>query len=413
MNLETNSRMRRTPIALASALVLAACISPSSSLVQSADQGCPELNGGAPAQGTPALDARVRGVVQASADLRDATKSIKASVKTACANIARDLGASDTWSAIGDGDDAIHNDGRTGACDAARDRIEAIMTSDAGVRANFALSISRGACHADFDEQVKCEAGCESQEKCDPGTCQTRCEPGKVSVTCTASCTAHSFCEGHASAEANCEGSCEAECHGSCDGTCFDASGKPAQDATADCSGKCIGTCKGTCNGRCQITAEAGVVCGENVRCEGECTGQASDPICETEFSPPTCHVDVSCFESCRAHVEATAKCDPPIVKLIADVSAGGDVAKLVATIDANLPPLLLAAETQGKIVVNAATRFASSGKALLEASGSLDGHSLQCATAATKVAADSSVTLTVATQGGVDVDDACTRHAK
>jgi hypothetical protein len=44
---------------------------------------------------------------------------MKGDVKTACAHIASDLGASDSWSALGDGDEAISNANGTGACDVA------------------------------------------------------------------------------------------------------------------------------------------------------------------------------------------------------------------------------------------------------------------------------------------------------
>jgi hypothetical protein len=391
---------------------MVSCISTSSGIAESGE-GCPEFTSGATFDDNTKVDVRVRGLMQASADLEAVTATVKAAVKTACVNIAHDLGAQDSWSSLGDVDDAIHNQNGTGACDAANARITAIMQSNAGKAANFALVISRGACHVDFNEQVSCEAGCETQQKCDPGTVETRCQPGQVSVSCQDVCSANSYCEGSASAEANCQGSCEAECHGTCTGVCVDSTGSAVPVGTGTCHGKCIGSCDGTCTGMCQIQASAGIQCRANVRCKGTCAGKYTDPVCETEFTPPSCTVDQSCFDECQTSVASKTQCDPPTVELIADQNAGGDVAKLVATVDANLAQLVSVAETQGPLVVKAGQELVATGEVVLSVTGDLDGHSLACATTAAQAASASASTLQVSAQGGTNVSGTCTQNAK
>jgi hypothetical protein len=405
--------VQAAPFVTIGGVALVSCISTSSGLAQSG-QGCPEFTSGATFDDSVKVDVRVRGFMQASADLEAVSGTVKAAVKTACVNIAHDLGAQDTWSSLGDVDDAIHDQAGTGACDAANARITAIMESDAGKAANFALVISRGACHTDFNEQVSCEAGCETQQKCDPGTVETRCEPGQLSVTCQDVCSANSYCEGSASAEANCQGSCEAECHGSCSGVCIDSGGSVVPvGAGGACHGKCVGTCSGTCTGMCQVQASAGVQCGANVKCKGTCNGKYTDPVCETEFTPPSCTVDQSCFDECQTSVSSKTKCDPPTVELIANQNAGGDVQKLVTTVDANLAQLVSVAETQGPLVVKAGQKLVATGEVVFSATGDLDGHSLACATTAAQAASASVSTLQASAQGGTNVDQTCTQHAQ
>jgi hypothetical protein len=382
-----------------------ACISTTSGIGQ-AGQGCSELQADS-IDSTVKVDARVRVFMQASVDLRAVAATIKVAVKKACIGIDNDLGVNDSWSALGDVDDAIHNTNNTGACDAARDRITAIMESNAGKSANFALILSHGACHADFDTQIKCEAGCETKETCDPGTVVTRCEPGQISVTCSGSCSANATCEGRSDDACGCQGSCEAECDGMCTAEC--SSGGPP-NAAGECHGKCSGHCSGKCTGGCHN--DQAVDCGASIKCKGECMGTVSDPVCETEFNPPSCTIDTSCFECCRASVSTKMKCDPPTVKLLAQTN-DADVLKLVASINANLPPLVDVADQQGKIVVKGVERLVATGQVVLQEAGSLDGHSIACATAAAKVSGEASATLHASAQGGVDVGDTCRKHSK
>jgi hypothetical protein len=371
--------------------------------------GCSEFNANTGLDAGVQVDARVREFAQSAVDLGNVAASLKAAVKTACVGIATDLGANDTWSPMGDTDDAVSNGNKTGACDAARARIVSIMSAHRD--ANFALIISRGECHTNFDDEASCEAGCNSQQKCDPGTVETRCDPAQLSVVCDGNCSAQATCEGRVDAQANCDGSCEAECTGHCSGRCDFEDGHHTDD-DPDCHGKCNAQCTGTCNGHCEVEASEGIQCGANVACKGGCTSHFTNAQCETDCTPPSCMIDESCFESCRASAAAKATCDPPTVKLFADTSTAQDVANIVATINKNLPPLIQSAEAEGRIFVDEVQNLSSSGKALLQASGDLDFKSLSCATAAAESLGNTGSSLQVATQASAGVTSDCSSNA-
>jgi len=396
---------------IAVALGAVGCISTTSPIAEGSVQGCPELDTTGTIDANVQIDVHVKALMQASVDLKKIRDDMKGTVHDACVHIATDLGAQDTWSALGDSDDAIGNANGTGACDQARAKIVAIMESDAGKRANFSLILSEGTCHTDFQSEADCEAGCNAQTKCDPGTVEERCEPGELSVKCDDKCTASSYCEGHADVQANCSGTCDAECSGKCAGTCVTDDGKRT-DNDDNCHGKCEGSCTGTCTGQCKVEASAGISCGANVSCRGSCTTTHKDPVCETIVTPPKCTIDQSCFASCRANACSKLVCDPPTVKLIADVSVGGDIQKLVATINANLPAVVAKAQAEGKIIVKVAGDIETSGTAVLNASGDLDGKSLGCATAAAKSLSASVSTLKVVADSGTQVSGACSSHS-
>ncbi|WP_394829632.1 hypothetical protein [Pendulispora albinea] len=411
-SLARRSALVATVLAGTAFLTTTSCISTTSGLGEGSSEGCPEFKSQTgTVDANVKVDAKVRTFMQASVDLRAIADKVKVDVKGACIKVATDLGATDTWSTFGDRDEAIANKDKTGACDAARARIVAIMESEAGKRANFALSISRGACHADFEAQVACEAKCNTQTKCDPGKVEERCQPGQLAVQCQEKCSAQSYCEGRVDASANCEGKCEAECTGKCQGTCVDENGKRTEN-DENCRGKCTGACSGKCTGSCKVEASAGIACGASVKCKGQCTSTYTDPVCETTFTPPKCEIDQSCFAGCRATTAANTKCDPPQVKLVCDAQGSADVQKLVATINANLPTLVAAAEVRGKSVVEVGKQLSASGSAVLKASGDLDGKSLSCATAAVQAVDHASGTLDVAINAGVDVTDSCGSHA-
>jgi hypothetical protein len=372
--------------------------------------GCPEFQVGGTFDSSTQIDARVRAFMQASADLGAMASTLKSATRTACIGIATDLALPDTWSAYGDSDDGISNGKGDGACDVARARMVALMTGN--VNANFALVVTRGACHPDFDAETKCEAGCASETTCTPGTVESRCAPGSLNVQCQGSCNSQAYCEGTTDVTTQCEGSCEGECMGSCAGTCTDEGGHRS-DNDANCHGKCDAHCSGQCSGRCKIDVSQGEQCGSNVTCTGGCTGSYTSPRCETEFTPPVCQIDETCFESCRTHVVATAKCDPDTVKLLADVTVSGDVAKLVDSIDRNLPPLLQAGEAQGRIAVDIVSNVGATGQAVLSNAGSLDLHSVACATAATQSLASSTTDLNLSVQASVGTVSDCSSNAK
>src|SRR5216683_5414192 len=81
--------------------------------IQAAASGCDEFQAGGQAVTTLDIDAKVKAFAQASAELRDVSNGIKADVKLACINIAKDLGETDRWSGD-DADSALSNADKTG-----------------------------------------------------------------------------------------------------------------------------------------------------------------------------------------------------------------------------------------------------------------------------------------------------------
>ena len=141
--------------------------------------------------------------------------------------------------------------------------------------------------------------------------------------------------------------------------------------------------------------------------------GAFTQPVCETVVNPPMCTIDATCLASCQTAAVAHAVCDPPTVTLEADASVSADVAKLVATIDKNMPPLIQTAEREAHFAASLVSNVSTSGQAVLQATGDLNGKSLACATAAASSLQTTGGTLSVATQAGAAVTSTCSSNAK
>lgn len=390
------------------ALGFGGCISSDSGLGGAA-KDCPEFKAGVTFDQSLPVDATVRIFMQASADLLAIGDKMKPAVKQACAKIALDLGATDTWSALGDGDASIANDNHTGACDVASAKIGPIMQQAAN--ANFALIWTHGVCRPDFEQQKTCDDICKTQNVCDSGSIETRCDPGSLSVQCSGSCNASAFCEGRPERPANCMGQCEATCTGACKGTCTSADGKRT-DNDPNCHGKCSSSCNGTCEGLCKIEPPQGLNCGVEVSCRGGCTGSFTAPSCETEFNPPQCTENTTCWQSCSTSTTVNTVCDPPRIQLFADPTASPDVQKLVASLNANLPPIVAIADAEGGMAAKAGANLVESGNQVLDKSGDLSGKSLACAKVAAQATVGAAATITAVIRGGAEVTDTTKSHA-
>ncbi len=79
--------------------------------------------------------------------------------------------------------------------------------------------------------------------------------------------------------------------------------------------------------------------------------------------------------------------------------------------IEANFPKLVLAAKTQGPLLVKAVQDVAATGSVVLNNANSLGGKSVACAAAAGQVAASASVTVNVTVQGSSKVESSCSSN--
>ena len=427
-------------IVVAAVPVMSSCALKSD--IQAAASGCDEFQTGGQAVATLDIDAKVKAFAQASSELRDLGNGIKTDVKLACVNIAKDLGETDRWSSD-DADSALSNAGKTGACDVAATRIDAIMTAGIQAGASFALEVSGGQCSVAADAQATCETACKTDVTCTEATVEVRCPPAELSVQCDAECKAEAVCQGRADLEANCMGKCESECagtcsgelrgttvggcmgmcEGKCDGVATPSGGMANCTGTCEgrctmphpaamCHGKCSSSCNGKCKGECKLDATASVNCGASVSCKGGCTGTTTQPKCETELVPPVCTGDTSCQTSCSAQASAKATCTPLTVTLVFNVDAAGDLAKLKTTIEANLPTILLTAKTKGQLAIRALQKVAATGQAVVGASASLGGKAIACAGTAAEASIRASASMSVSVSASASVGSSCTNHS-
>jgi hypothetical protein len=356
-------------------------------------------------------------------------------VKGACINIARDLGETDRWSSD-NSDDAISNAGKTGACDVASARIEAILTAGATTSANFALEVTGGQSEIAVEVQASCEETCKTEQSCTEATIVQRCDPAQLVVVCSAECKAEATCQGRVDHAANCMGKCESECvgkcagecngtttggcdgscEGKCDGTKTAAGGKADCSgtcegkcskchATANCQGKCASACNGTCKGECKLDAGVNVTCGESIKCKGGCTGTFTEATCESELVAPVCTGDTTCQTSCSARGSAKAKCNRATITLRADLEATADAAKLKATIETNLPVLLQTAVTKGQLVQRALDKVSATADAAVDLSTRLDLKTIACAKQAAEASRSTKTSTGIAVQASVSVN--------
>jgi hypothetical protein len=410
--------------------------------LQAATSGCDEFESGGQAVATLEIDGKVKAFAEASAELRDLGNGIKADVKVACVNIAKDLGETDRWS-DDNADSALSNAGKTGACDVAALRIDAIMTASIQLGASFALEVSGGQCAIDADAQASCETACKTDVTCTEATTKVRCPPAEFSVQCDAECKAEAVCQGRVDAEANCMGKCESECagtcsgelrgttvggcmgscEGKCDGVATPSGGMAGCTGTCEgrctqphpaamCHGKCAASCNGKCKGECKLDTTASVNCGAGVSCKGGCTGTETQPKCETELVPPVCTGDTSCQTSCSAQASARATCTPLTLTLVSNADVTGDLAKLKTTVEANLPTILLTTKTKGPLAVRALEKVSATGRAVVDASGSLGGKALACAGTAAEASITAMASMSVSVNASASVSSSCTTHS-
>ncbi|HKY35704.1 MAG TPA: hypothetical protein VJN18_07195 [Polyangiaceae bacterium] len=348
------------------------------------------------------LDGQFKAFAQAGSDLAVVANGALLDVSVACENIARDLGADpaavDAAVAKG-GADAV-----TDLCTLATAQIKANFSAKGTFKAQAELVFEPPKCTASVDAQASCEGGCSASGECDVSAEPPKCTGGKLTVECSGSCS------GEANAAVSCTGACDAkctgacsakadvavDCQGTCEGTCEAGGMTNGTGAQADgsCDGTCNGkcsyaaefkppTCEGTCEGSCEgsCTAEAGV----KFTCDGSCKGDFEAPKCEGGKLELACDVDVNCKANCEASVSAKAECTPPRVAVTVAGSASLDAdAQLqlkaaIASLEANLPNLLLVVEARGAAFLAGVEASAKYGLELTADAGDLSGEAVLC----------------------------------
>jgi hypothetical protein len=360
--------------------------------VEQATGSCDQFEQGESSVASLDIDGDTKAFVIASVNLVAIAHDAESKVLAACEAIDADLGVPDTWSAMKS--DGGTPDAETAeACKQAAAKIKGVIDSNA--TAGCALVVSGGYCYVDEQAQVSCESTCTGTTTCTPGDITTLCTPAELTGECDGMCKAGAACEGSATAIAQCKGACEANCTGMCDGNA--------------CNGRhCAGTCEGMCDGQCTLAADADVNCGAKVNCRGGCSVAYKAPQCETTVTPPSCKVSKTCEASCTSSVEAKAKCTPPGASLECTGTVSADLQLVVDTVKKNMPAIVLLAQTQGKLVLDAANQVVTTGKVVADQVGTLSGKSIACARKAVTADADASASLDVSVQASANVSGSC-----
>ncbi|MEO7037754.1 MAG: hypothetical protein ABI335_28350 [Polyangiaceae bacterium] len=354
------------------------------------------------------VDASIQGsfsaFANASSDLSAVATGSIADVTTACQNIALDLGADPTDASV---DGKTGTDALKGWCDLAKASIGADFGAKGSLAGSVSVDFEPPKCTASIKATADCQASCSADASCDIKATPPTCKGGTLTVECSGSCTASGSadvaCTG--SCTGGCSGSCTAsggvkvDCKGKCDGTCSagatggaTAKGTGIQ-ADGSCNGQCDGTCTldadapkinctGVCDGHCDAacTATANV----NVKCDGSCDSDYTPLKCEGGTLEGGCKVDASCQGSCNASASAKAECTPPSVAVVAkanaDLDANGQLQlqTAIASLEANLPQILVVFKARGQAFVDSFSAAVSAG-ADITGSSKLNANGIVC----------------------------------
>ncbi len=288
---------------------------------------------------------KIKAGAEAAAEMKALSDKIDDDLKTACGNLAHDLGATGDYK---DGQDACK--AANGALIGAKAKM--------GPKVDVKLDVSEPHCGVDVHAYGDCAGHCDATVK--PGSAQIKCEPGKLQGQCSAKCSgsceasAAAACTGecHGSCDAEIKGSCSGKCTGKCDGKVLDAKANGKCEGTCDgkCDAEVKGECKGKCGGECKLTGQA--------ECKGTCTGSCSAemqaPKCAGKVEPP--QMSAECKAKCDASVQAKAECTPPhvVVRVVGAVDAQAE-AKFRSAIEKNLGAIIKVAVGEGKGAVELA----------------------------------------------------------
>lgn len=320
---------------------------------------CPSLGTGGALNATYSakadVNAKVATFVAAAGSLRELSLQMSATAASACNAMAKDLDVD-----VPDADEQTDPGSSVRvACGAVSAEIDSILS--AGASAQVSVEAKPPKCQVDAEAKAQCSGKCEAELT--PGEIVAQCEPGKLSGKC----------------EGTCKGQCEGTCSGKCDGKCS------AENASGECAGSCDGECKGTCD----------------ATCHAECDGEWKAPRCEAEVKAPKASAE--CKASCDAHASFKAQCEPGHVSVKADANVER-VAKLAATLRANLPQLIKAQVGMGKRVLGDVETVVRLGAELPSAIGKAGAEAIACVAAGAQASAEASARIRVSVEASASV---------
>jgi hypothetical protein len=412
----TRSKLFAMPVAIATVVApfLMNCGSlpgglpgPAGDLVDAAG-GCPEMESGDFAKlsvaGGAQVEGKVKSFLEASFTLDKLIADMEVSLIASCGELGKELGMSDAeLKAAPKG-----GEGAKKVCGAVAAKIDGILKANAG--AKLSLEIGEPSCYVNIDAMTDCLGKCGSPV--DPGKVEASCEGGEISGQCSAeckgSCTVEAGAECSGACSAKCEGKCEASfkgtCGGKCDGKCDGKNTKGKCEGTcegkcdAGASGSCGGTCEGSCSASCKMEGKADC----KGSCSGGCSAKVEEPQCSGEFKPPS--VDPSCQLSCTAKGIASAKCDPPTVKVKVSGKANAEIDKLVVALSVALPKIAAIQLGAAKQIGASAAGVVKAGADVKDVAASAGAKALVCIGVAAEAAVSASASIDVNVEASASV---------
>ena len=298
---------RHAPITIPFAIIagVTSCVVDGGGL--SADGGVLSADGGIEGcsadYGATAAAQQLEVFVSAVGDFATRAAALDTTIRTECAAIATELGAS-----TGDLQPVAGESTTTAACRVASQRLrDEFRAVRAGVRVSASVEVVPPQCSLDVSAFVNCVASCDARVQ--PGSLQVQCMGGELRGMCSGMCTGSCAVSASASCTGSCEGSCSGSCTGTCSGSCEGNCAR--RDGSGNCNGACMGTCTGSCSAGCTGSCSGQCVVAASASCMGECRGS-----CSVAFTSPRCtgslmlpSVDVDCRASCETRARASLQC--------------------------------------------------------------------------------------------------------
>jgi hypothetical protein len=157
---------------------------------------------------------------------------------------------------------------------------------------------------------------------------------------------------------------------------------------------------------QCQVNGSA------EAACRGQCSGQASasgnaqgqaQNNQAAGSARGTANADARCESSCKAHADLTAQCTEPRVNVQAQVNTG-EIGKVVATLQRNLPPLIKAQIAYGQRIAGDVDVLVRTGAELPRAFGHMTAKAGACVAAAANATVTAQASLRVSVQASANV---------
>ena len=161
---------------------------------------------------------------------------------------------------------------------------------------------------------------------------------------------------------------------------------------------------------QCSVDGSAEAACRGQCNAEGSAAGNAASNASGAHASGQASG-DARCNASCKAHADLTARCSPARVNVQSTMSAG-DLSKLLATLERNLPKLLEAEIAYGKRIAGDVDVLARTGSELPHAFGHLSARAGACVAAAANATFAAQASLRVSVQASASISAKAGAHA-